>query len=48
MTASDLELGMHRDISRRDFIHDLGMSSLGLCLPASFWTSARADGAAGG
>jgi len=36
---------MHRDISRRDFIHDLGMTSLGLCLPASVWTSACAGGA---
>jgi spermidine dehydrogenase len=48
MKPSDRKLGMHRDISRRDFIHDLGMSSLGLCLPASFWTSAWANGVADG
>jgi len=34
MRRSDLELGMGRDITRRDFIHGVGLSSLGLMLPA--------------
>jgi spermidine dehydrogenase len=41
MKPSDRKLGMHRDITRRDFIHDLGLASLGLSLPAA----ARADAA---
>lgn len=42
MKRSDRKLGMHRDITRRDFIHDVGLASLGLSLPASAW--AAADG----
>jgi len=33
MNESDRKLGMGRDITRRDFIHDLGLASLGLALP---------------
>jgi len=33
MKPSDRKLGMDRDITRRDFIHDLGLVSLGLNLP---------------
>jgi len=33
MKESDRKLGMGRDITRRDFIHDLGLGSLGLALP---------------
>ena len=40
MKPSDRKLGMHRDITRRDFIHDLGLASLGLSLPAATWASA--------
>ena len=32
MKKSDRRLGMHRDITRRDFIHDLSLASLGLTL----------------
>ncbi len=34
MKKSDRQLGMDRDITRRDFIHDLSLASLGLTLPA--------------
>ena len=34
MKKSDRLLGMDRDITRRDFIHDLSLASLGLTLPA--------------
>ena len=37
MKRSDRKLGMNRNISRRDFIHDLGLASLGLSLPAAAW-----------
>jgi spermidine dehydrogenase len=39
MNESDRKLGMGRDISRRDFIHDLGLGSLALALPG--WGSAN-------
>ena len=35
MNKKDRLLGMDRDITRRDFIHDLSLASLGLALPAS-------------
>jgi spermidine dehydrogenase len=35
MKKSDRQLGKGRDITRRDFIHDLSLASLGLTLPAS-------------
>jgi spermidine dehydrogenase len=35
---------MHRDISRRDFIHDLSLASLGLSLPASVWSAPAGSG----
>ena len=34
MKKSDLQLGMDRDITRRDFIHDSLLASLGLIVPA--------------
>jgi len=42
MKPSDRKLGMHRDITRRDFVHEVGLASLGLTsmglgLPASVW-----------
>lgn len=33
MRRTDRQLGMHRDISRRDFIHGAGLAALGLSLP---------------
>ncbi len=33
MTPTDRQLGMHRAITRRDFIHDAGFAALGLALP---------------
>ena len=35
MKPSDRKLGMHRDITRRDFIHDLGLASLALAVPGA-------------
>jgi len=43
MKPSDRKLGMHRDISRRDFIHDLGLASLVLGLPAGWVRVADAE-----
>ncbi len=34
MKKSDRKLGMHRNITRRDFIHDTGLAALGLSLGA--------------
>jgi spermidine dehydrogenase len=34
MKRSNRDLGMARDITRRDFIHDVSLASLGLALPA--------------
>lgn len=36
MKKKDKKLGMDRDITRRDFIHDLSLASLGLALPTGF------------
>ncbi len=33
MKKTDWQLGMDRDITRRDFIHDISLASLGLTLP---------------
>ena len=33
MKKTDRELGMHKKISRRDFIHDLSIASIGMSLP---------------
>jgi spermidine dehydrogenase len=35
MKPSDRKLGMHRDITRRDFIHDLGLASIALGMPGA-------------
>lgn len=42
MKKSDRILGMGRDITRRDFIHDLGLASLALALPGMSWAAADA------
>lgn len=46
MKKTDRQLGMGRDITRRDFIHDLSLASLGLTLPVSA-LAARATGKPG-
>ena len=33
MKPDDRDLGMHRPITRRDFVHDVGLAGLGLALP---------------
>ena len=43
MKPTDRGLGMDRDITRRDFIHDLSLASLGLSLPASVWAGSGPD-----
>jgi spermidine dehydrogenase len=42
MKKSNRELGMGRDITRRDFIHDVSLASLGLTLPAGTIAAATA------
>jgi spermidine dehydrogenase len=42
MKKNDRLLGMDRDITRRDFIHDLSLASLGLALPAGLSAHASA------
>ena len=42
MKKNDRLLGMDRDITRRDFIHDLSLASLGLALPAGLSAHATA------
>ncbi len=44
LKKSDRQLGMHRNISRRDFIHDIGLASLGLTLPAGAAAGAVSGG----
>jgi spermidine dehydrogenase len=44
MKKTDRELGMDRDITRRDFIHDLSLASLGFALPGGL--AAHAAGTA--
>ena len=34
MSRSDRQLGMSRDITRRDFVHGMGLAALGLGLPS--------------
>lgn len=43
---SDSKLGMQREITRRDFIHDVGLASLLLNVPASAWASTNEVGSA--
>jgi len=33
MNTSDKKLGMDREITRRDFVHGVGLAGLGLALP---------------
>ena len=40
---SDRELGMHAAITRRDFIHDVGLAALGLALPWPALAASQAD-----
>jgi spermidine dehydrogenase len=47
MHESDLELGLNRDITRRDFIHEVSLGALALGLPLPLWAAelaAPADG----
>lgn len=39
MRKSDRELGMHCAITRRDFIHDVGLAGLGLSLAPTAWAT---------
>lgn len=45
MKKTDSELGMDREISRRDFIHDAGVAALGLSLPISALANADSTAA---
>ena len=46
MTMNDEELGLSRPITRRDFVHDVGLAGLGLALPWPALAGATAGGAA--
>ncbi len=46
MRKSDRKLGLHRDITRRDFIHDVSLASLGLTLGAGALADEPAAGTA--
>ncbi len=46
MTASDRQTGIHCTITRRDFVHDLGLAGLGLALPLPGFAQHAADPAA--
>ncbi len=39
MQDKDRQLGLNRDITRRDFIHDVGLGALALGLPGSLWAT---------
>lgn len=39
---SDRHLGMNRDMSRRDFIHEVSLGAVALGLPASLWSAEMA------
>jgi spermidine dehydrogenase len=41
---SDRDLGLHRPISRRDFVHDVSLAGLGLALPCQALAHHTADG----
>jgi spermidine dehydrogenase len=44
MKPSDRKLGMHRAITRRDFIHDVGLASLALSVPGAAWANVATAG----
>jgi spermidine dehydrogenase len=46
MKKNDFLLGMDRDITRRDFIHDLSLAGLGLVLPAGLAAHTAGNGSA--
>jgi spermidine dehydrogenase len=46
MKKTDRQLGMDRDITRRDFIHDISLASLGLTLPAGLLAEALSGNSA--
>lgn len=48
MKESDRRLGMGRDITRRDFIHDVGLAALGLSVPGISLASTPPAAAAAG
>jgi spermidine dehydrogenase len=39
MKDSDLKLGMGRNISRRDFVHDISLGAVALGLPGGLWSA---------
>ena len=43
MKKTDKQLGMDRDITRRDFIHDLGVATVGLGLASRGWAGPMTD-----
>jgi spermidine dehydrogenase len=47
MRDSDVKLGLARDITRRDFIHDIALGALALGLPSSLWSATLAPPLAG-
>jgi spermidine dehydrogenase len=46
MTTNDEELGLSRPITRRDFVHDVGLAGLGFALPWPALAGTTAGGAA--
>jgi len=48
MKKTDRALGMDRDITRRDFIHDISLASLGLALPAGLAAQSHSPSQASG
>jgi spermidine dehydrogenase len=47
MQGKDVKLGMGRDITRRDFIHDISLGALALSLPGSLLAAGMPPPAAG-
>ncbi len=45
MNPTDRKLGLSRPITRRDFIHDVGITALGVTLPLPAFTAQQSDGA---
>ena len=43
MKTTDRRLGMHRCITRRDFVHDVGIAGLGLALPWPSFATSQGD-----
>lgn len=43
MKTGDRDLGMHAAITRRDFVHDVGLAAIGLALPWPALATSQAD-----